>query len=84
VSKKLAAIEAGRSFDSFVTDSEHESDEEGDGEEGEQVDGDEEEVVYDQDEVRSYDPEIATKERVEWVEDVRVLGVNKDGDGDGR
>lgn len=77
VSKKLAAIEAGQSFDSFDSDSEHESDEEVDGEDG---DGDDDDDVYEQEERRSYDPEIATEERVGWVEDLRVLGVNGNGE----
>ncbi|GLI76996.1 hypothetical protein PoHVEF18_005278 [Penicillium ochrochloron] len=77
LSRKLAAIEEGRSFNSFDSDSdsEYESDENLDGEDGNGEGG---EDVYEQDEWRSYDPEIATEEMVGWVGDLRVLGVSGD------
>ncbi|KAJ5355395.1 uncharacterized protein N7496_012607 [Penicillium cataractarum] len=77
IAKKLLAIEEGRSFDSFASDSDEEAghDSESDCQEG---DGDGE--VWEQDERRSYDPDVAGNELVGWVEDIRVLGV----DGGGR
>jgi hypothetical protein len=84
VLKKLAAIEAGQSFHSFDSDSdsEHESDKASftanEDDNGEEEEEEEEDDVYEDDERRSYDPEIATEERVGWVEDIRVLGVNGD------
>lgn len=45
---------------------------------GDDEDDGEEEDVYEDDERRSYDPEIATEERLGWVEDIRGLGLNRD------
>lgn len=80
MARKLAAIEAGQSFDSFDSDSdsEHESDKASDHDENDADGDDDDDDVYEEDEQRSYDPEIATEERVGWVEDIRVLGVNGD------
>lgn len=78
ICKKLRAIEEGRSFDSFASDSERESGSDQDGDHQDGSDGE----VWEQDERRSYDPDVATSERVEWVEDVRVLGMAMKGEGD--
>ncbi|OOQ83361.1 hypothetical protein PEBR_34936 [Penicillium brasilianum] len=79
ICKKLRAIEEGRSFDSFASDSEHDSGSDQDGDDPDGSDGE----VWEQDERRSYDPDVATSERIEWVEDVRVLGMAmKKGEGD--
>lgn len=73
VKQKLDAIEAGHSFDSLDSGSEHESD---------NYSGDED--IYIDDERRSYDPDIATAERVDWINQVRVLGLNKQAVGDAK
>jgi hypothetical protein len=79
--KKLQAIEEGRSFDSFASDSEHESG--SDCQDGDDPDGSDGEV-WEQDERRSYDPDVASNERIGWVEDVRVLGMAMKGEGEGQ
>lgn len=72
VERKLLAIEAGKSFDSFSSDSDHDSDFHS---------GDDDEV-YVQDERRSYDPDLATAERIDWLLQVKVLGLNPRASGD--
>ncbi|RMJ21780.1 hypothetical protein PHISP_07351 [Aspergillus sp. HF37] len=72
VERKLRAIEAGQSFDSFSSGSDHDWD----------AYSDDEEEVYFQDERRSYDPEIATVERTDWLVQVQVLGLNPQASGD--
>lgn len=67
-------------FDWFDNDSEHELDVDSNkaneyGGNGQNED-DWHDYVYEQDERRSYDPEIATEERIARVTRVRVLGVN--------
>ena len=71
--RKVHARDRGHSFDSFDSGSEHESDRDSD--------QDPDEEVYFDEERRSYDPDVATEERVAWVREVRVLGWNGGVDG---
>lgn len=70
VSRHREAKETGQDFDLEASDSEHDSDHYSD---------DEEIDYYFED--CSYDPQLVSEDRTEWLDEYRVLGLNFDGVG---